>query len=232
MKSHVQMSKYSFLFIAGALLIFLSTACSIGGATSVITGGTSSNSGVYGKNVIINGDAESGKSDLDGGKPVSSIPGWTMKGDIDVVPYGVSGVASATDPGPSNRGKNLFTGGPDTASTSASQNIDVSTISTDIDAGSVSYTLSGYLGGFSSQEDNAVLSLQFEDTTGKVLADAQIGPVTAANRNNTTGLVQRTATGKVPKGTVKVSVTLRMTREDGEYNDGYADNLSLILQKA
>jgi hypothetical protein len=234
MKLYVQMKKRSFLLMLGTLLLLLLAACSTGSTSSTSAGdGTSSNGAFYGKNVIVNGDAESGKNDQNGDKPVSSIPGWTLKGDIDVVPYGSSvGVPKATDPGPSNRGKNMFTGGPDTASTSASQNIDISTISADVAGGNVSYTLSGYLGGFSSQTDNAVLSVQFEDNAGKVLASAQIGPVTASDRNDASGLLQRTTTGKVPVGTVKVTAVLRMTRDDGEYNDGYADNLSVVFQKA
>ncbi len=179
----------------------------------------------------MNPGAENGPGDIDGDKPVSKIPGWTIHGDIDVVPYGTAGVAGPDDPGPSNRGKNLFTGGPDTPNTSASQVIDVSSSSSDIKGGSISYTLSGYLGGFSSQEDNAVLVVQFEDSTGKVLATAQIGPVSAADRQNTTELLQRKTSGKVPPGTVKLVVTLRMTRTEGTYNDGYADELSLIFQK-
>jgi hypothetical protein len=35
----------------------------------------------------------------------------------------------------------------------------------------------------------------------------------------------------VPKGATKVLVTLRMVRRDGEYIDGYADNLSLKISK-
>jgi hypothetical protein len=179
----------------------------------------------------VNPGAEDGPSDSTGDQPVSKIPGWTTHGDIDVVPYGVNGVAGVSDPGPANRGKNLFTGGPDTPNTSASQVIDVSSGSSDINSGSVSYTLSGYLGGFSSQEDNAVLVVQFEDSTGKVLATAQIGPVSAADRQDNTGLLLRKTSGKVPPSTVKLVVTLRMTRTGGAYNDGYADELSLILQK-
>lgn len=76
-----------------------------------------------------------------------------------------------------------------------------------------------------------MLVVQFEDSAGKVLTKAQIGPVSAADRQNATGLLQRKASGKVPPGTVKLVVTLRMTRTDGAYNDGYADNLSLIFQK-
>ena len=35
--------------------------------------------------------------------------------------------------------------------------------------------------------------------------------------------------GDVPTGTRTLRLDLEMTRTDGAYNDGYADNLSLIL---
>ena len=213
----------SLVVLTGILLLLLPTACSLPG---------SGTSGSYGSNLIVNPGAESGPGDTTTDKPVSQIPGWTKQGDFDVVPYGANGVAGLSDPGPSDRGKNLFTGGPDTPNTSASQTIDVTSNSSDINNGSVSYTLSGYLGGFSSQEDNARLTVKFEDSSGKVLATAHIGPVSATDRQNTTGILKRSTTGKVPKDTVKLVVTLLMTRTDGEYNDGYADNLSLILQKS
>lgn len=218
-----------FTVLVGILFLLVSTGCSL--FPSSPTTPTAGSSGIYGSNLIVNPGAENGPSDADGDTPVSKIPGWTMHGDIDVVPYGANGVAGPNDPGPADRGKNLFTGGPDTPNTSASQVIDVSSSSSDIKSGGVSYTLSGYLGGFSSQEDNAVLVVQFEDSAGKVLATAQIGPVSAADRQNNTGLLQRKTSGKVPPGTVKLVVTLRMTRTAGAYNDGYADDLSLIFQK-
>ncbi|GCE14360.1 hypothetical protein [Tengunoibacter tsumagoiensis] len=207
-------------------LLLLVTACGPTPSPSPTTTG----SGNYGTNLIVNPGAENGPSDAKADKPVSKIPGWTLHGDLDVVPYGVDGVTAASDPGPSDRGKNLFTGGPDSPIISASQTIDISSDSSDIAKGSVTYTLSGYLGGFSGQDDNAILAVQFQDTSNKVLAQTQIGPIKAADRQNATELLQRTATGKIPVGTVKLVVTLTMNRTDGAYNDGYADSLSLILQ--
>jgi hypothetical protein len=180
----------------------------------------------------VNSGAENGPSDASGKDPVSQIPGWIMNGDIDVLPYGAHGIVGSSDPGPVNRGKNLFTGGPDTPDTSASQSIDLSSESTDIDNGEVSYTLAGYLGGYGSQDDNALVFIQFKDSTGKILSTAHIGPVSVADRKGQTELVLRTTTGKVPKGTIKLVVTLHMIRTFGTDNDGYADNLSLILQKS
>jgi hypothetical protein len=48
-------------------------------------------------------------------------------------------------------------------------------------------------------------------------------------RNNKTGLFSASAKGSVPVGTRYIQAYLNMTRANGTYNDGYADNLSLVL---
>lgn len=184
-------------------------------------------------NLIVNPGAENGTADPDGSAPVTSIPGWTIAGgEFDVVQYQASSgnYPADTDPGPTNRGKNFFCGGPNDDVSTATQTIDVSKNATRLDTGLVGYVLSGWLGGFSDQDDNAVLSIQFEDASGKALGKAQIGPVLAADRNNVTSFLYRTTSGKAPKGTRKIVVTLTMTRVSGSANDGYADDLSLTLQ--
>jgi hypothetical protein len=57
----------------------------------------------------------------------------------------------------------------------------------------------------------------------------QLGPVTADDRNGLTSLLLRSQNGPVPPGTRQIHVVLTMTRLDGDYNDGYADNISLSL---
>ena len=57
-----------------------------------------------------------------------------------------------------------------------------------------------------------------------------LAPVLAADRSTTTGLLRRSATGPVPVGTRSILVGLDLLRlSPGSYNDGYADDLSLIL---
>ena len=46
-----------------------------------------------------------------------------------------------------------------------------------IDAGTATYDLSGYLGGFAAQDDNAQLTISFLNNLGVVLGTAEIGPV-------------------------------------------------------
>jgi len=108
--------------------------------------------------------------------------------------------------------------------------IDVSAAAPVIDAGRASYALSAYLGGFSGQNDGAVLTVTFRPAEGGApLGSASLGPVTQAERGGETGLLPRTSQGTVPPGTRTLDVLLQMTRSEGAYNDGYADNLSFVL---
>ncbi len=184
----------------------------------------------FDRNLIVNGDAEAGLGAPDDHKAVPP-PSWTVTGNFSVVQYGASGgFPSATDLGPASRGRNFFAGGPSNERSEAVQDITLAA-SADIDAGSVGYRLAGYLGGFESQADNAVLKAVFIGEGDAKLGEIAIGPVTPAQRQNKTGLMSGTAMGIVPKGTRKVRVTITMTRSSGSYNDGSADNLELVLTR-
>lgn len=185
-----------------------------------------------GANLIVNGDAESGTGAAASDDPLMDIPGWTREGNFQVMQYGASGgFPGATDPGPKERGKNFFVGGPGNAESSASQKIDVSTLAPVISQGRVSFTFAAYLGGYGSQGDHAYLAASFEDRTGKVLKVAGLGPVTAVQRSNVTGLLPVSSSGIVPPATTTVVIFIKTVRTDGAFNDGSADNLSLVFQK-
>jgi len=184
---------------------------------------------LFGANLIVNGNAESSAGQPSNANP-PPIPSWTTTGHFAVVLYDAAGgFPRATDPGPPDRSKNFFSGGSADPLSTATQTIDLTTGAASIDTGSVTYELSGYLGGYANQADNAVLTATFKGTGGATLGTATIGPVTAANRNNVTALLQRNASGKLPTGTRTVDVVLTMTRTSGSSNDGYADDLSLVL---
>jgi len=179
-----------------------------------------------GLNAIANGDAESGAGSTDGS--VVAVPSWTSGGQFTAVQYGASGgFPATTDPGPTNRGSNFFAGGPSGSQATGTQTVDVSNISSSIDSGLVNYVLSGYLGGFATQGDNATLTANFMGTGG-MIGSASIGPVTEADRTGLTGLLFRTTSGVIPAGTTDIDFILTLNRTDGSYNDGYADNLSFI----
>jgi hypothetical protein len=198
-----------------------------GGARAAVSAG----------NLIVNGSAESGtgSSDSSTTAPVP-IPGWTTTPNITEHTYDPAGSAAFPDVNASaaiGGGNQFFAGGPDNATDNtvetATQNVDVSGAATEIDAGKVTATLSADLGGFSTQGDNAAVTATFLSSAGGQLGTLTIGPVTAADRNNTTKLLRRSASGTIPPGTRTVRVVLTATKTDGSYNDAYADNLSLTL---
>lgn len=185
----------------------------------------------FNQNLILNGDAES-----DVGSPtgvdIGTVTGFTKTGDFTVTKYGAvvaSGAfPSLADPGPVNRGLNFFSGGF-TDPSIGHQKIDITSVASSIDLGSTRYELSGFLGGFSSQGDHAVLTANFLDDQNAPLGFAAIGSVTNIDRNNITGLLERSTDGIVPIGTRSIQIALALNRNVGPYNDGYADNLSLKL---
>lgn len=183
-----------------------------------------------GKNLLGNGGAESGEGSASG-NDVLPVPKWQTDGNFTVVLYGAPGFPKQDSPGPPRRGNQFFAGGPGGAESSATQTLDLKPLAAQIDAGKVRATLGGYLGGFSTQEDHADLSVTFYDKDGNKLGRVALKTVTAADRNNVTGMLKRKAAGNVPEGSRSAYVALVMTSVLGAYNDGYADALSLVLKK-
>jgi hypothetical protein len=186
----------------------------------------------YGVNLLVNGNAEQGINSPTGA-PLpgpTPVPGWTTSSSFTVVPYGAAGgFPTAGDPGPPDRSNQFFAGGNALAST-ATQEIDVSGNAADISAGKVTLDLSGWLGGFGPDPDVARLSVTFLDGGSMPVSSTTIGPVSATDRQNATGLFLRNKSVTVPLNTAKLRVTLTMTRSSGAFNDGYADSLSVVLR--
>jgi hypothetical protein len=209
--------------LAAAVLLAACTA----GATAAPSPSASASS--LTGNLIVNPGAEAGQGSTDGG--TVPVPGWKVTGKFTVNEYDTPGSSylRSTDPGPPDLGRNYFAGGPGNAASSATQAIDVSGRTAAIDRGAVTYTLSGWLGGWEGQEDNAIFNVAFVDKDGRLRGTASIGPVAAADRQGKTGLVLQTTTGSVPAFTHRIEANLVMTRTGGDYNDGYADSLALVL---
>jgi hypothetical protein len=180
--------------------------------------------------LIVNADAEAGLGSSDCG--VVPVPGWITQGNFSVYRYDCDGSDPNSIPGPTNRGLNQFAGGPNNPSSSATQTIDLSSYAAAIDTGHQTYTLSGYLGGWEYQADNATLTINFKNAANTSLGTATIGPVTNVERGYHSALLYRKINGLVPALSRKVDVTLQMTRYEGAYNDGQADNLFLGLGSA
>lgn len=169
---------------------------------------------VYGSNLVVNGNAEAG---------VTGWTGYSSYSPIQSVNYGSNWVLP-TQPGPTDRGARMFTGTG--AYAVGYQTLDFGMATT----GSIAFSLSGWLGGWSSQGDNALFYVQFLDGFGTEIGGAAIGPVLPADRNNQTGLFYREAEGLLPAGTSQLAFWLSMERIGGGDNDGYADNLAFVLE--
>ena len=83
---------------------------------------------IFGTNLIVNGDAEAGTGSSTGDQVVP-IPGWIATGGLTVAQYSAvsvtGGLPSSGDPGPHDRGTNLFSGGPTNAYSYATQSINL-----------------------------------------------------------------------------------------------------------
>lgn len=171
------------------------------------------------QNLLFNGDAE---SDVPGG----SAPGWTFSSGFLVDFYG-GGNLAVNDPGPAARGKNFFYGGF-SGQSSATATVDLSKCSGLIERQAVTLKVSGFLGGFASQDDNMVVRFGIEQGAS-ITKELTLGPVLAADRSNTSGLVLREASTLLPKGTCSLLVQMTATRTAGASNDAYADNLTAVV---
>jgi hypothetical protein len=200
-------------------------------------GGIAAQAAVPSGNLIVNGGAEvgTGSSDSSTTAPVP-IPGWATTTNFTEHTYDAAGSTAFPDVNASaaiSGGSQFFAGGPDNGSgntvETATQNIDVSSAATEIDAGGVSATLSADLGGFATQTDNAGVTATFLGSDGQKLGTLTIGPVTAADRNGVTESLPRTGSATLPASTRTIRVVITATKVEGSYNDAYIDNVSLSL---
>jgi hypothetical protein len=184
------------------------------------------------KNLILNPGAEAGAGSSTGA--IVHIPNWNPTG-ATAVTYGATGgggFPTAQTPGPTKRGVNFFAGGPHHHREdveSLEQTVALDAYAGAIDAGHVKFTLSGWLGGTGSDTDSAVVYLVFYSASQQFLSSATLGPVTAADRSNVTKLLSRTAKAQVPATARSVLVDVEFDGGAGNYNNAYADNLSLVL---
>lgn len=188
-----------------------------------------------GTNLLVNGNAEAGSGSTTGNQ-VLPVPGWITTGSFTVVQYAAGGgFPDGSSAGPADRGANFFAGGPDDMSSSATQRLDLAGFAgllPQVATGTVRFTLGGFFGGFSGQDDAASLTARFLDGDGALVGSATAGPVFAAARTGVTGLLERSIDGLLPTNARSVEFTLAMAHREGSYNDAYADNLSFVLAAA
>ncbi|MFT3859458.1 MAG: hypothetical protein QM742_18820 [Aquabacterium sp.] len=144
-------------------------------------------SATLGDNLIVNGNAE------------ADVSGWTAFDGYSLfqaVDYGSNWVLP-TQPGPLDRGTRMFAGmGGQSA---GYQLLELG----DIAAQPLRYSLSGWLGGWLEQNDNALLYVSFLDAGSQEIGHAAIGPVMPADRGNTTGLFLQHSEGLCPRARVR-----------------------------
>lgn len=183
---------------------------------------------VFGTNLVVNGGAE---ASVGGRGEATGAPGFTTTaGGVAVVRYD----AGDGYPGPSDlgvtavNGLNFFSGG-NVGLTTVTQRIGLGGGATAIDAGGTTYDLSALLGGYSSQGDFTTVALAFLSGAEATLGAGSLTTVTPGDRTDRTGFLFRDASGLVPIGSRFADLTVSFTRTAGTANDGYLDNLSLIL---
>lgn len=187
-----------------------------------------------GGNLLVNGNAEAAAGATDG--EVVPVPGWTTTaGAFTVQNYNPTFLGPDLDsPGPVDRGLNYFAGGPDATLSSAIQIVDLTPYQSYFSSHAFGFTLSGWFGGYGSQDDNANISVSFRDGAGNEIEFANTTPIYSGDRQNVTGLMF-VSTGWAASNNVHINpasalITLTMNRSDGNYNDGYADNLLFSVE--
>ncbi len=187
-------------------------------------------------NLIMNAGAEEGPGSDTGGN-VETISSWGVPNAELALPTviyynGAQGLPDTTTPGPTERGNRFFAGGPGKAQSGMQQTIQVDGNWTSaIDAGNVKYDFSAFLGGHDTQADSVLLSATFLDANFQALGKSELGPITALDREAKVALLPVAMRDYLPPGTRVIAVALRFTRAEGDYNDGYADNLELTFSE-
>ena len=211
-------------FVLGslALVLLMATAVWLGIAPSARAGMA------IGENLIVNGDAEENVGSTDDNTAVTPT-GWATTGNLSVYRYAWE--YSPEPAPPAGGGLNFF--GGNGAGATGTQATSVLAFATQIDGTpGLDATLSGLLGGWRGQGDSGIVTVTFlggtSETDVRALGELKIGPVTAADRNNESKFVSRSASCHVLPGTRSVIVEISTTSPFG-WNDAYLDNLSLVL---
>jgi hypothetical protein len=183
-----------------------------------------------GANLIVNGDAELERGTLGYvGVPDVWAPGWYDPSALTVVRYGSPEFPSEANAIPAAHGANFFAGGAVETHTWIEQTIDLAPLAKPIGKGA-HWELGAWLGGYGEQDDRALFSATFLDERGRILGRGVLAPAWASDRGQATGFVRRQATGEVPRAARSVRVRLDCFASAG-LNDGYADELSLVIRR-
>jgi uncharacterized protein (TIGR03437 family) len=185
---------------------------------------------ILGSNLVVNGGAEAGPAGTGFASIVASVPGWTRTGNANVLSYDITGLLLSTQPAPPDHAFQYFVAGA--ATSTLTQDIDVSASATSIGAGNVKFTASAYLGDIlpSDYNGSAQVVFAFKNAGGQTFSTTTLGPLPAGVFGTRgASLYLQQAIGLVPPGTARVTVTLTLTSFNGGY--GAADGVSLVFSQ-
>lgn len=187
------------------------------------------------RNLVVNGDFESGKT----GRALSertwesaAIVGWaTDPAGATTLNYEQAAEFNYPNPKihrvPLDRGDAYFAG---MVEGTTWQEVSLAPLGRAIDAGVLRYDMTGWLGGFGTNEDAITYSAIFLDRDGTECGRVVLGPIAASERHFENGFVALAKQGIVPVGARSVRFELETHRERGTVVDGYADNLSFVVR--
>lgn len=157
-------------------------------------------------NLVFNPSAQNGTS------------GWSLEGQFSVRSLAMPGSPDSLS----------FWGGT-SAVARGTQLISVENWGDKISRGCVLMTLSALLGGWAAQSDNATVRVDFLNIFFSTIGSVTIGPVSVTDRGSTTRMMHRAGAWNVPPGTSHLRVVVSCNRVSGTNNDGYADDISVVL---
>ncbi|CAF3975353.1 unnamed protein product [Rotaria sp. Silwood1] len=173
---------------------------------------------------MTNGDGETGI--CGNNTNITSPTGWNYNGTVTQISYNI--ISSDFY---SERGHCYFYG-QISKSTSMWQTINLTNYvdSLLIDAQTVKFNLSAWLGGYTTQDDNVAISLTFANENNQIIGNrTSIGPVLANDRGNHTSLIFRQTNGFVPVGARFFTVFVLFTRLEGTTINADVDNIAVFL---
>lgn len=186
----------------------------------------------FGRNLVVNGGGEGGAAASNAAATVRPLPGWdVLFGNATAVVYGATGSVflTASSPRPPRAGAAFFAGGPMSGQSVMVQRIALSPKARLIDRGAVRVSFSAWLGGGGSEEDTVLAFCNFLDAQELVLSTLQLDGPNSTARGFVSQLMPRLVEAGVPAGAVSAEVVVLFNRTAGSYNDGYADEVMLVL---
>jgi hypothetical protein len=197
--------------------VYLSAALAL--AVAALGAAPASAATPFGKNLVKNSGAESGSPGID-------VPNWEIDPDFSVGAYGGLDMPSKKQGKAVDGEKQLFATGPyvvnfDTCG-GARQAIKLKGITSQIDSGGVSITLSAAM-GTKTKEDTAFVIVQFRDSNNH-----QVGSNLSINASTKAKMVEKLKKATVPKKTRAINVLLQGDLLEGTC-DAFFDNVSVVL---